>query len=139
MLTHLDRIMAASNPNAYVMRLAHNTITDHYRARNKVPEQVSDEHIAAHPDEKDDRPPYQLADRHLRPMIDELPDIYREALVLAELEGITQQQLAERLGISLPAAKSRVQRGREKLKEKVQQCCNYRFDKYGNIISCCGD
>ena len=43
-----------------------------------------------------------------RRMIYSLPEPYREAVVLTELDGLTQQELAVRLNISLSGAKSRV-------------------------------
>lgn len=49
-----------------------------------------------------------------RRMIYSLPEPYREALVLAEFDGLTQQELPECLNISLSGAKSRVQRGRDR-------------------------
>ncbi|MGE5458424.1 MAG: sigma factor-like helix-turn-helix DNA-binding protein, partial [Methanococcaceae archaeon] len=67
-------------------------------------------------------------------MIEELPDIYREALILTEFEGMKQKQLAESLGLSLPGAKSRVQRAREQLKQLLLDCCNFELDHFGNII-----
>ena len=69
-------------------------------------------------------------------MIDGLPAPYGQALTLTEFEGLTQRQLAERLGISLSGAKSRVQRGREKLKEALLDCCQFEFDRRGKIIDC---
>jgi RNA polymerase sigma-70 factor (ECF subfamily) len=44
----------------------------------------------------------------LRPMAEELPEKYRQALVLADFEGLTQRQVAESLDLSLSGAKSRV-------------------------------
>jgi RNA polymerase sigma-70 factor (ECF subfamily) len=69
-------------------------------------------------------------------MIYSLPEPYRDALVLTEFEGLTQKELAERLGISLSGAKSRVQRGREKLKEMLFDCCRFEFDRRGRMIEC---
>src|SRR5205823_859707 len=64
---------------------------------------------------------------YIKLMVDSLPADYREALVLTEYEGLTQKELGERLGISLPGAKSRVQRGREKLKMLLLNCCHFQF------------
>ena len=44
--------------------------------------------------------------------IDELPADYRTALVLHDVEGVSNPEIAETLGISLPAVKSRVHRSR---------------------------
>ncbi len=70
----------------------------------------------------------------LKPMIDDLPDKYREALWLTEFEGLTQVELAERLGISVSGAKSRVQRGRSLLRHDLLDCCQFEFDRRGGII-----
>ena len=69
-------------------------------------------------------------------MIYSLPEPYRDALVLTELEGLTQKDLAKRLGISLSGAKSRVQRGREQLKTMLHECCTFEFDRRGMVIDC---
>lgn len=67
-------------------------------------------------------------------MIAELPDVYREAVRLAELEGRTAQEVADRLGLSLPAAKSRIRRGRLMLRERLDACCRFEIDRRGNVI-----
>ena len=54
--------------------------------------------------------------------------------MLTEYSNITQKQLSEQLGISLPGAKSRVQRGRKMLKDMILDCCNLEFDQNGSII-----
>ncbi len=69
----------------------------------------------------------------VNPMIDALPDKYKQAIVLSEIEGVSQKDLAKTLEISYSGAKSRVQRGREMLKNLLQQCCSVSSDKYGNI------
>ena len=69
----------------------------------------------------------------IEPMIDLLPEIYKEALLLSEIKNISQKELATQLGISYSAAKSRVQRGRVMLKDLLLQCCEISTDAYGNI------
>ncbi|WP_214626422.1 sigma factor-like helix-turn-helix DNA-binding protein [Paenibacillus agaridevorans] len=63
-----------------------------------------------------------------------MPDKYREALELSELQGMSQKQLSEHLNISYSGAKSRVQRGRELVKEMMTSCCTIEADHYGNIV-----
>jgi len=63
-----------------------------------------------------------------------LPEKYREAIYLTEIEGLTQREMADHLGLSYSGAKSRVQRGREKLKDIILQCCQVTTDKYGNVL-----
>ena len=65
----------------------------------------------------------------LRPMIDRLSEEYRQAVVLVDLEGITQQAAAAQLGLSLSGMKSRVQRGRRQLKGMLEACCTIELDR----------
>jgi RNA polymerase sigma-70 factor (ECF subfamily) len=67
-------------------------------------------------------------------VIQQLPEKYKVALELSELQGMSQKELSEQLGISYSGAKSRVQRGREMLKELLTGCCHIESDRYGNII-----
>lgn len=133
---NIKKVQAADNISAYLYRMTHNVITDHYR-RNQQSGIVS---AAPCPEPAENvvqsSGEYKLAD-YLRPMIDTLPEIYRQALIMTDLNGYTQKQYAALSGISLSGAKSRVQRAREQLKALILQCCAYEFDKYGNILSCC--
>lgn len=70
----------------------------------------------------------------LHPLINSLPDKYREALILADIERIPQKEIAERLNISYSGAKSRVQRGRDMLKQTLEQCCAITTDVYGDVL-----
>jgi len=70
----------------------------------------------------------------LDPMMALLPEEDREALRLSDLHGLSQKDLASRLGISVTGAKSRVQRARRRLKEAVLDCCHLEMDRRGNPI-----
>jgi len=65
-----------------------------------------------------------------------LPSPYREAITLTELEGRTQREAAQMLGISLSGMKSRVQRGRAKLRGMLEACCKVAVDARGKVIAC---
>ena len=79
--------------------------------------------------------PAEQAASSLQKMIDLLPEKYAQALTMVEFQGLSQIQLAQKLNLSVSAAKSRVQRGRKMLKDNLMNCCHYEFDKYGTIIS----
>jgi len=55
----------------------------------------------------------------LQHAIDDLPPDYRTALVMHDVEGISNPDIAETLGISLPAVKSRVHRSRLFVRQKL--------------------
>jgi RNA polymerase sigma-70 factor (ECF subfamily) len=65
-----------------------------------------------------------------------LPSPYREAITLTELEGLTQKDAAEMLGVSLSGVKSRVQRGREKIRDMFNECCRISVDCRGRVVEC---
>lgn len=69
-------------------------------------------------------------------LIDELLEKYREPLRWSELDGLSGREIAERLGISVSGAKSRIQRGRAMLKGVLERCCDFHFDRRGNLTDC---
>jgi RNA polymerase sigma-70 factor (ECF subfamily) len=71
---------------------------------------------------------------YLAPFVATLPSPYREALTLVELEGLTQSQAAVMLGVSLSGMKSRVQRGRARLRKALEDCCDVALDARGRVV-----
>lgn len=51
--------------------------------------------------------------------IESLPQGYRECIVLRDVEGLSYQEIAETLGVSLEAVRSRLARARQHLREKL--------------------
>ncbi len=123
----------------WVFQITRNAIVDHYRSparRREGPAGLSSDLDAGYPvpvlpatvDASDaGRLRAELAEC-LRPMIGRLPADSREAVTLVELEGLTQQAAARRLGLSVSGMKSRVQRGRRKLKDMLEACCEIQLD-----------
>jgi RNA polymerase sigma-70 factor (ECF subfamily) len=70
----------------------------------------------------------------IRRVIDSLPEDYRAALVLHDLEGLTAPQIAEICSCSLPIAKIRIHRARNRLREALQQQCEFYRDS-DNILN----
>lgn len=141
--THMDTLHDDDRLQAWIYQIARNTIYDHYR-RQKPTVEISDSLAASDDAEAGDDVSARLAES-LHSMIDCLPEEYRVALRLTELEGISQQELANRMGLSLSGAKSRVQRGRKMLRETLLACCHFEFDRLGKVIDyyphcqCCAD
>lgn len=116
--------------SAWLYRVAANSIADHYRSQKPWEELPGDDELASPAAERD----YvaELA-TCLQPFIADLPETYRSALQLSEIEGLPQKEVARRLGVSLSGAKSRVQRGREKLRQRVLDCCHIETGRSGII------
>jgi len=68
-------------------------------------------------------PEEQLIDHEERQLIDRaiagLPAIYRTVLVLSDLDGLPNAEIAERLGLTVPAVKSRLHRARLLLRDRL--------------------
>lgn len=130
---HVGELEDASKLYPWIFQLTRRAIVDHYRAK-KHPEADSEKILAALAAEPAAGGVEEEVAAWLRPMIEELPAKYRDALLLADLEGLTQQKLAARLGVSLSGAKARVRRGRAKLRALLLACCRLEFDRAGRIV-----
>lgn len=68
-------------------------------------------------------PSSQASVNELSVMLDEelarLPAKFREVILLSQIEGLSRDELAERLGISIAAVKDRLERGREQLRHRL--------------------
>jgi RNA polymerase sigma-70 factor (ECF subfamily) len=132
---NIETLQQAERLAAWVYQIARNVVHDHYR-------KGSDSAVAL------DHPELVGESGQLQPnigcrgitwldaMIRLLPDGYREAVQMAEIEGISQQDVADRLGLSLSGAKSRIQRGRAILKNVLEACCFFELDGRGQVMSC---
>jgi RNA polymerase sigma-70 factor (ECF subfamily) len=116
----------------WLYRVAANAVADYYRERRSADLPLMVDGLT------EDTPGSDNANgdvaRCLGPMIDELPEGYRRALILADLEGRPQREVAEELGLSLSGAKSRIQRARRKLKVTLLSCCRFDLDRLGNVL-----
>jgi RNA polymerase sigma-70 factor, ECF subfamily len=129
-----EKIALIEKPASYIIKMAQNAVIDFYKTQKKKGVQNCD---CSQLEERQGFSDQELYNISLMPFIQALPPIYKEALFLSDIEGLSQKETAERLKISYTGAKSRVQRARKMLKESILNCCNYKFDKFGNIVSCC--
>ncbi len=116
----------------WLYRVAANAVADHHRGRRLADLPLFTDELAEEVPGADNANA-EVA-RCLGPIIDRLPEGYRRALVLADLEGRPQKEVAEELGLSLSGAKSRVQRARKKLKAALLSCCRFELDRLGNVL-----
>jgi RNA polymerase sigma-70 factor, ECF subfamily len=131
---NLDGLAEADRLAAWVYQIARNVLTDHYRKAS-----AGAAAAAALPDDVPcrgdaDGAVCAGAAKWMDELVRQLPDKYRDAVQWSELEGLSQQEVAERLRLSLPGAKSRIQRGRVMLKQVLQECCDFEIDRRGNVV-----
>lgn len=127
--THYHSLNDTNKLKQWLFSIARNEINAHFNAKKKTQQLYFDENTEEVPVINRD------FEKCIGTFINALPPKYSQAIQLTEIENLPQTELAKRLNISYSGAKTRVQRGREKLKELVQQCCHINHDSYGNIIN----
>lgn len=141
----IDSVSDRGRLVSWIYQVTRNAIIDHYRkpgrqrevlsglsAELEVLNEVSETSTAIyHGDAAEHRAELAAC---LRPMIERLSQDYREAITLVEVDGLTQQAAANRMGLSLSGMKSRVQRGRKQLKQMLDDCCQIELDRRGGVI-----
>ena len=65
----------------------------------------------------------------IREFIDHLPEAYKTVMVLSEMEGFKNAEIAAILGVSLDTVKIRLHRAREKLRNDLQEGCSFDRDE----------
>jgi RNA polymerase sigma-70 factor (ECF subfamily) len=114
---------------SWVYQITRNSILDYFR-KQKPKVSLSDNLIELEEEKVFNA---ELANC-LKPMIEQLPDNYKEAILQTEMGVLSQKEYADKLGISYSGAKSRIQRARQQLHTLFNECCSIESDKYGNIM-----
>jgi RNA polymerase sigma-70 factor, ECF subfamily len=74
--------------------------------------------------------------RKLLPLIHSLPKKYENILLLSDIHGFSHKDISNQFNLSISCVKKRVERGRKLLGQKMEECCSFTHDKYGNIVNC---
>ena len=112
----------------WVYQITRNSILDHFKKQKpqaELPLMLSEL--------KEEKTFNEELSNCLKPIIDQLPENYKDAILQTELGHLSQKEYAEKLGISYSGAKSRVQRAKKQLHDLFNECCTIHSDKYGNI------
>jgi RNA polymerase sigma-70 factor, ECF subfamily len=114
----------------WIYQITRNTIVDHYRKESKL----------LNPGEIDweSNPPNfnECVSGVIAELIPTLPDKYRIPLEMTEIQNMSQLDVAEKLNLTYSAAKTRVQRARQMLRDKIDEVLIVKTDGYGNVILC---
>ncbi len=130
---HVETLKDVKKLESWIYQITRNAIIDSYRSSRPMTTLDAVEVL----DLPEELPEDDVVSELLpcvRAMVRKLPELDRQALVLTEYRGLTQKEMAERLGLSFSGAKSRVQRAREKLKQQLLECCHFELDRRGHII-----
>jgi RNA polymerase sigma-70 factor (ECF subfamily) len=128
----------AESFGGWVYGIARRAVVDHVRSRSR--------HALAQNDTTTDDTSTEAADSEsglehelsacVALFVSRLSSPYREAVTLTELQGMTQREAAEMLGIPLSTMKSQVQRGRTHIRRMFDQCCEMSVDARGRVLEC---
>jgi len=122
---------ALDNPRAWLFQVARHAVID--RARLSKPVESLPEHLAAAP--VVERRPVDELEACLSHNLLRLEAEDRHIIEACDLRGQTVRAYAEAHGLTLPAAKSRLLRARKRLRDRLVENCQVRFDESGRV--CC--
>lgn len=123
-----ERFCDVTDARAWLYAVARNAIADRLRvARDTV--ELPEDLAAPQPESA----PVDDLVSCLARVLAEMEPADREAITLCDLGGMSQEDYARSRGLTLPGGKSRVQRARKRLRERLMQACQVRFDEQGHV------
>jgi len=117
------------NVRSWMFQIAHNTTIDYLKKENKFTDELPEIF------ENDENNSFKEVAEFMNPLIKLLPEKYAVPLQLSDIEELKQAEVSKKINLSLTATKSRIQRARKLLKEKIIECCNLELDAIGNLLS----
>ncbi len=127
-----------SNLTTWAFSIATRVAADHYRQpanRMAIVDIADASEPPAAEGAADERLVIDEMNACVRQVIDSLPEDYRAALVLHDLEGMTAAQAAEISGCTVATAKMRIHRARARLAEALERECEFYRDGE-NVYRC---
>jgi len=134
-----DRFEPGTNIKAWLFRIMTNAYINIYRKRQREPQKVSQEEVEEfdlYQELKDHDPQYQatpetivldsLVDSDIIQAIDDLPEQFRMAVVLSDIEGFSYAEMAEIMGVPMGTVMSRLHRGRKALQKRLWELARER-------------
>ena len=115
---------------SWLYKITQNAIIDYHKKNNKT---ISFDHELEETD--DEKSILGEASDYIKVLLKLLPDDYALPLYMSDIDGVDQKAIAEKLNLTLPNTKSRIQRARVKLKERFLECCVVGFGESGEMVS----
>jgi len=128
----LPGFQGRSSLETWAFTIATRVAADHFRrpeARGRIVEMDESEDPADLGPDVGERVIIQEMNSCIRGVIDSLPEDYRAALVLHDLQGLTANETAAVCGCSLATAKIRIHRARKRLQQALEKECTFYQDK----------
>jgi len=123
-----DRFEVGTNCRAWLMTILRNTFINQFRRQKSRPPDVEFDEVADRPAthalyeaDPEGRLFDHIIDARVIAAIDDLPEEFRVAVVLSDLEGLSYQEVAELMDIPVGTVKSRLFRARRRLQERLYE------------------
>jgi RNA polymerase sigma-70 factor (ECF subfamily) len=120
-------VASEENAMGWLFQIARHAIIDYYRGQHSVVVPLSDD-VPSSPVEDNREEEALIA--CMVSLVEKLPEKYRTALVAAEFQQVPQHLLSKQLGLSYSGTKSRVQRGRDQLRQLIEAICVVEVSHY---------
>ncbi|MFW6156954.1 MAG: sigma-70 family RNA polymerase sigma factor [Armatimonadota bacterium] len=130
-----DRFELGTNFRAWVLRILTNTYINEFRRRRRTPDMTDWDNLPREAlgrvaEDGTDNPELALLedalDAEVEEALSEIPDVFREAVVLCDMHGMAYSEIAEALDIPIGTVRSRIARGRGLLQEKLREYAEAR-------------
>ena len=123
----LDRYDRSHAFKPWMLQVARNYLVDHHRSRRREKESTLDlDAMVVEPGSSPSTQGAAVLQREraeaIRDGLAELPEALREAVVLRDLQDLEYEEIAETLGVPLGTVKTRINRGRIRLAERLLAC-----------------
>lgn len=133
-LTKAQQIKSTESLKSWLFMVARNQITDFYRVRKH---NLDIEQLTSQPAyEEEDHSGYKHLESCLSGLVDQLPGDYKELLIESEINGKSQKELSENLNLNYVTVRSKVQRGRTRIKNMILNSCSLEKDRAGRVLAC---
>lgn len=116
----------------WIYQIVRNSLTDYYRKKNLETTELNEE-VTASEDALEEDIYSQCVSGCLKVFMDRLPDKYKVPLELSDIRGLKQKDIAEQMNLSYSGLKSRVQRGRDMIKDMFIDCACISADGKPNL------
>jgi RNA polymerase sigma-70 factor (ECF subfamily) len=133
--SNLEKLSDEDKLPAWIFAITRNAIVDYYRGNASRKNVTPGDEIAHDMMDEDSSDPTKGLDQCVKTMIDLLPAEYKNIIIDSELNGTRQKDLAKKYNMPYPSMRSKVQRGRERLKQLFYNCCYIETDTHGNVLS----
>lgn len=128
----LASLQSSEKLTSWLYQITRNVLVDHYKSKGKLAEANLDM-IEDESSSETEQSVEKIA-MSIRFFILQLDEPFRKTMILSELVGMKQNDIAKQLGEPYSTIKSRVKKGRELVKELMLACCHYEFDRSGKPI-----